>query len=59
MAAPHQPTPNLRDRAPVQAQVSIAELPPRDLTEFIDSLREDELLSLTALSDDFDPAYSV
>ncbi len=59
MAAPRHLTLDPRDRASVQAQVSIAELPPRDLAEFIDSLREDELPSLALVSDDFDPVHSV
>ena len=42
----------------MQAQVSIAELPPSDLAEFIDSLREDELLSPAAASADYDPEYN-
>jgi hypothetical protein len=33
-------------------------LSPEELAEFIDSLREDELLSPTADCDDLDPAYN-
>jgi hypothetical protein len=33
-------------------------LAPEELAEFLDSLREDEVLSPTGDSDDFDPAYN-
>jgi len=45
-------------RALAVSTYSGIELTPEELAELIDSLREDELLSPAANSDDFDPTYN-
>ena len=45
-------------RAPTNPAHRDPTLTPEELAEFIDSLREDEVLSPTVDRDDFDPAYN-
>jgi hypothetical protein len=57
MAAARQLTPIPRNRAPLPAQVSIAELPPHELAEFIDTIELPNVLPADLDVADYEPEH--